>query len=461
MHQGVLFMDSRGRITTVNPAAEIILGNEKEQLQGVQFKDLWENLRETNLPDSYEDLPPIIVQKTGRPAADLVCFLHQDSKRRQWVLMSSLPQFLEDSSSPSGIHTTITNITDLMNTSEALRHSEDQYRRLVESINDWIVEVDNDGTYTFVGPQVKDILGFSPQEVEGKHFTQFMPEDEAKRMSEIYLHHVEKQEPFNGIENVMLHRNGKLVIIETNGSPFFKDGELKGYRGINRDISYRREADELVQKANWELSRAYEATLEGWSDALILREQETAGHSQRVTSLTMKLARKVGVPEVEMPHIRRGALLHDIGKIGVPDSILKKEGQLLDEEWDVMRLHPVYAYQLLSPIKYLRPAMEIPYCHHEHWDGSGYPRGLKREGIPLSARIFSIVDVWDALTSSRPYSPAWSEDDAIRYIKEKSGTQFDPKLVEPFIELIAEINLSRQDTIPQKKDERIDQYLGE
>jgi response regulator RpfG family c-di-GMP phosphodiesterase len=175
----------------------------------------------------------------------------------------------------------------------------------------------------------------------------------------------------------------------------------------------------------------------------------------------MKLARKVGVPEVEMPHIRRGALLHDIGKIGVPDSILKKEGQLLDEEWDVMRLHPVYAYQLLSPIKYLRPAMEIPYCHHEHWDGSGYPRGLKREGIPLSARIFSIVDVWDALTSSRPYSPAWSEDDAIRYIKEKSGTQFDPKLVEPFIELIAEINLSRQDTIPQKKDERIDQYLGE
>lgn len=187
-----------------------------------------------------------------------------------------------------------------------------------------------------------------------------------------------------------------------------------------------------LQRSNVELMLAYDATIEGWSHALDLRDKETEGHTQRVADMTMRLAKTLGVSEQELKHIRHGALLHDIGKMAIPDHILLKPGPLTEEEWEIMRMHPVYAYELLSPIAYLRPALDIPYCHHEHWDGSGYPRGLKGEQIPLAARLFSIVDVWDALRSDRPYRKAWPEDKALDYIAEQAGKQFDPSLVKLF-----------------------------
>ncbi|HEY9151254.1 MAG TPA: PAS domain S-box protein [Anaerolineales bacterium] len=190
---------------------------------------------------------------------------------------------------------------------------------------------------------------------------------------------------------------------------------------------------EDIQRSNIELSQAYDSTIEGWSRALDLRDKETEGHTQRVTSLTEKLVRNMGIPEADMIHIHRGALLHDIGKMGIPDRILLKPDQLTDEEWILMRQHPLYAYELISPITYLRPALDIPYCHHEKWDGTGYPRGLKGEQIPLAARIFAIVDVWDALTSDRPYRKAWRKEDAVKYIREQSGKHFDPVVVEIFL----------------------------
>ena len=144
----------------------------------------------------------------------------------------------------------------------------------------------------------------------------------------------------------------------------------------------------------------------------------------------------MGVAEADMVHIRRGALLHDIGKMGVPDNILLKEGKLTEEEWGLMRLHPQFAYEMLHPIKYLRQSLDIPYCHHERWDGTGYPRGLKEEEIPLAARIFAVIDVWDALLSDRSYSKAWPKDDVIQYIQDKSGKLFDPKIVDVFLELV-------------------------
>jgi PAS domain S-box-containing protein/putative nucleotidyltransferase with HDIG domain len=195
---------------------------------------------------------------------------------------------------------------------------------------------------------------------------------------------------------------------------------------------------ESLQRTNIELSLAYETTLEGWSAALDLRDKETEGHTQRVTNLTLKLADAMGVSEKERVHIRRGALLHDIGKMGIPDRILLKPDVLTGEEWEIMRQHPVYAYNLLSKIEHLRPALDIPYCHHERWDGSGYPRGLKAEAIPLSARIFAVADVWDALCSDRPYRPAWSKEQALGYIKSLSGAHFDPKVVETFLRVINE-----------------------
>ena len=183
------------------------------------------------------------------------------------------------------------------------------------------------------------------------------------------------------------------------------------------------------------LARAYEATIEGWSRALDLRDRETEGHTQRVTTLTLRLARTMNVPEQDLVHFRRGALLHDIGKMGVPDEILRKPGPLNDQEWRIMRMHPDLALGLISPIAYLHHAIDIPYCHHEKWDGSGYPRGLKGEEIPLAARIFSIVDVWDALLSDRPYRKPWPRAQVIRHLHEQSGSHFDPRVVEVFIQM--------------------------
>ncbi len=177
---------------------------------------------------------------------------------------------------------------------------------------------------------------------------------------------------------------------------------------------------ENLQRSNQELRQAYDTTLEGWARALELRDRETEGHTRRVTKWTLELARFMGVSDKEMVNIHRGVLLHDIGKMGVPDRILNKTGTLTDEEWKEMRQHPIYAYNLLSPITYLRGALDIPYCHHEHWDGSGYPRGLKGEQIPLSARIFSVIDIWDALLSDRPYRNAWPVQKVAQYLREVS-----------------------------------------
>ena len=191
-----------------------------------------------------------------------------------------------------------------------------------------------------------------------------------------------------------------------------------------------------LQKSNLDQVQAYDATLEGWSRAIDLRDVTTNDHTQRVTEMTLNLARVMGVNKADLIHVRRGALLHDIGKIGVPDRILLKPGALTDEEWQIMRMHPDYAYQLLKPIEYLRPALDIPYCHHEKWDGTGYPRGMKWDEIPLVARIFAVVDVWDALCSDRPYRPAWTPERALDYILSQSGKHFDPQVVEAFIQMI-------------------------
>lgn len=191
-----------------------------------------------------------------------------------------------------------------------------------------------------------------------------------------------------------------------------------------------------LQIANRDLTLAYDDTIRGWAIALELRDGETEGHSQRVTEMAERLARAMGLPEELLTHIRRGALLHDIGKMAIPDSILFKPGPLTREEREVMRRHPVYAYDLLATIDFLRPALDIPYSHHERWNGTGYPLGLLGEQIPLAARIFSVVDVWDALSSDRPYRAAWPKEDILSYLVEQSGKQFDPDVVKVFIHLL-------------------------
>ena len=244
------------------------------------------------------------------------------------------------------------------------------------------------------------------------------------------------------------------------GVPLIAKGEIKGVLEIfhrtplNPDIEWLSFMETLagqiaiaidnatlyknLQRSNEELSLAYDATIEGWSRALDLRDRETEGHTLRVTELTVEMAAEMGMSKEELVHIRRGALLHDIGKMGVPDRILLKPDTLTNEEWKIMQKHPIFAYEMLSPISFLRPALDIPYCHHERWDGTGYPRKLKGDEIPIVARIFAVVDVWDALTSNRPYRPAWTKEQALEHIQEQPGKHFDPKVVEVFLKLIAE-----------------------
>jgi putative two-component system response regulator len=209
---------------------------------------------------------------------------------------------------------------------------------------------------------------------------------------------------------------------------------LKSITHLDRYHKLIEERKRLAE-ANKSLISMYDETIEGWSRAMDLRDKETEGHSRRVTEMTLELAKALGIQGESLLHIRRGALLHDMGKLGVPDTILFKTAVLNEEEWKLMRQHPQMAYEMLYPIEYLRPALEIPYCHHEKWDGTGYPRKLKGEEIPLSARLFSVVDVWDALTSNRPYRPAWSYEKSMDYIREQSGRHFDPLAVDLFMKM--------------------------
>ena len=212
----------------------------------------------------------------------------------------------------------------------------------------------------------------------------------------------------------------------------FTEEDVKILTAIASQAAVAIENAQLVEA----LQESYESTLEGWAAALDLRDKETEGHSQRVTWLAMELAQALGMSKEDVSYLRQGALLHDIGKMGVPDSILHKNGPLTEPEKAIMRQHPVNAYKMLYPITHLRPALDIPYSHHEKWDGSGYPDHLKGEEIPLSARIFTIIDVWDALRSNRPYRKAWSVKKTITYVQKQAGKDFDPNIVKRFVDII-------------------------
>lgn len=224
----------------------------------------------------------------------------------------------------------------------------------------------------------------------------------------------------------MLSREAGDVWYEARLVSFFNDQSIMFVRNVTK----------YKQSFSVDLTTAYDKTIEGWSRALSLRDHETEDHTHRVTEMTLNLARRMGLPDSELVHVRRGATLHDIGKVVIPDHILFKPGPLTEEEWKVMRRHPLIAVEILESILYLVPALFIPRSHHEKWDGSGYPDGLEKENIPLHARIFAFADVYDALTSNRPYRRAWSQKDALDYICKNSGMHFDPAITPVFVSMM-------------------------
>ena len=318
----------------------------------------------------------------------------------------------------------------------ALLESEAQFRLLAENASDMISRLGTDGQLLYVSPACETILGYTPEELTGTISFDFIHEAERPFVKSLF-----KGKPLDATYTVAyraLHKDGNYIWLETSARAILdrKTGDILEVQAASRDITERKKGERALQDAHDHLREAYERTIEGWVRALDLRDRETEGHTQRVTELTLRVASTLGFSEDELLHIRRGALLHDMGKMAIPDEILQKPGPLSESEWEKMRRHPIYAYEMLSPISYLHRALEIPFYHHERWDGSGYPHGLKGENIPLVARLFAIVDVWDALSTDRPYRKKMPRSEVIAYLREHSGKLFDPKLVDVFMAVI-------------------------
>jgi PAS domain S-box-containing protein/putative nucleotidyltransferase with HDIG domain len=313
-----------------------------------------------------------------------------------------------------------------------IMENSERLRTLINAMPDFVIFKDGNGRWQDINNVGREFFQFSAEEYRG--------------LTDLEM--AEQKTIFGGllrycnITDIEAWERGEIIHCQVGSLPFrgrmrefdlvkvplfWADGERKGMVIIGRDITEIRDSQK-------NLVEAYDSTLEGWAKAVEMRDKSTEDHTRRVVALTENLAQLVGVPEADMIHIRRGAMLHDIGKIGIPDAILRKPAELNDEEWQVMVQHPEQAREMLSKIVFLCPALDIPYCHHEHWDGSGYPRGLKGAEIPLAARLFAIVDVWDALTSDRPYRKAWTEEEALAYIQNQSGKYFDPALVQVFLD---------------------------
>ncbi|MBI5824781.1 MAG: PAS domain S-box protein [Chloroflexi bacterium] len=318
----------------------------------------------------------------------------------------------------------------------ALLESEAQFRLLAENASDMISRLWIDGRVLYVSPACETILGYTSEELTGTVSFDIIHQEDRPLVTTLFKG--KSLDTTYTIAYRARHKDGNYIWLESSARAILdrKTGDILEVQTASRDITERKKAEKALRDAHDHLREAYERTIEGWVRALDLRDRETEGHTQRVTELTLKVAATLGFTEEELSHIRRGALLHDMGKMAIPDEILQKPGPLNETEWEKMRRHPTYAYDMLSPIAYLHRALEIPFYHHERWDGSGYPHGLKGEDIPLVARLFAIVDVWDALSTDRPYRKKMPRTEVIKYLRDNSGKLFDPKLVEAFMSVI-------------------------
>jgi PAS domain S-box-containing protein len=324
-------------------------------------------------------------------------------------------------------------LEDQKRVEEALQHEQYLMRTLMDTIPDNIWFKDDKSRFLRVNKAEAKLLGLSePEELLGKTDFDFFSLEHAQLAFDQEYSILLGGPAIINDDEMLTYADRPSEWVSVTKLPLLDEkGNIIGTFGLARDITERKHAEQ-------ELQTAYDATLEGWAAALELREKETANHSRNVVEMTIKLAGKFDFSEDELVHIKRGALLHDIGKMGIPDSILLKPGPLTEDEWTVMRMHPTFAFRLLSHIPYLEPALDIPYRHHERWNGEGYPSGQKGEEIPLPARIFAVVDVWDALSSNRPYRPAWPRESVISYLKDQSGVQFDPTVIEEFLKLLSD-----------------------
>lgn len=418
-----------GIILDCNEATAVIAGRPRSEMIGKSFWNLG-TLDEADISLMVEYFPQIVNGKLYKPFQIKVIRGNEDVR---WVEIHLA--LLKREGEIYAIQVIARDVTTNKLAEEALRSTNELLQALVNAAPLAIDMVDTEGNVRLWSPAAERLFGWKADDVIGNPLP-FIPEELQSVVDEQIRNELLGASQY-GLETRRKRKDGSLVDVQLWTSPLHdSENKIIGSVGILTDITERKQAEYQIQALNAELLIAYDETLEGWAHALDLRDENTEDHSVRVIDLTMELARALGISEQDLVHVRRGALLHDIGKMGIPDAILLKPGPLTEEEWEVMRMHPVFAYDLLSRIPFLRMALDIPYCHHEKWDGSGYPQGLSGKQIPLPARIFSVVDVWDALGSDRPYRKKWHKDKIIDYICEEAGTRFDPEVVKLFLERI-------------------------
>ncbi|MCE1254277.1 MAG: HD domain-containing protein [Anaerolineae bacterium] len=482
--EGIIQINTDGMILTYNTSVMQILGLSRMKIAGSTLQKLaLDTIHEDGSVFPIEEHPMLMSLKTGLPCLGEIMGLRKADGELTWLLINSQPMFHQDDLLPYGVVGSFSDISNRKRSDEQIRKKVEQLSTLrtidqailasqdIDRVLDTILKE----TLDRLEIDAADILRLTPETSELKYVAGrgFYSHDielthvligegyagqAANEQRVVHVDHLNKfpvkftrpelikNENFSSYYAVPLQAKGRLVgLLEVfQRTKTYHDLEWINYLEIlagqaaiavdNWDLFSN------LQTTNLELNQAYETTLEGWSHALDLRDKETEGHTQRVTTMTEQLARYMGMNENALVDIRRGALLHDIGKMGVPEHILLKPDKLTEDEWKIMKTHPKMAYDLLSPIAYLKGALDIPYCHHEKWDGTGYPRGLKREEIPLAARIFAVIDVYDALTSDRPYRAAWSKEMTIDYLNNLSGSHFEPRVVISFLEVLRNNN---------------------
>jgi len=471
---GIVVHAPDGRIVRYNPEASFVFGMSSGRLPGQETGEpaAWHFVREDGTRMAADEFPVNQAIATGHRLKNFVMGIARDDDGKvKWVLVNAYPEF-EGGGLLRQVVVMFADISEIKGAEERILRHVDHLTALVEidrAINfsfDLQLSLTTLLTHVIVQLEVDaaDVLLFNPasralEYVAGRGFHSQAIEQARQPLGEGYAGNAAQKRRIVHIPDLALEHDAflrKILLageefVSYHGVPLIAKEQVVGVLEVFHRTRLARDEEWLdflkalasqaaiaidnvtlfdrLQRSNTELTRAYDATIEGWSRALELRDNETEGHTRRVAVLTVKLARLFGLSEAELVQVRWGALLHDIGKMGIPDGILLKQDALTEEEWVVMKKHPVFAYEMLSPIRYLRSALDIPYAHHEKWDGTGYPRGLQGEQIPLVARIFAVVDVWDSLRSDRLYRTSWSVQKVRKHLRSLAGTHFDPHVV--------------------------------
>lgn len=422
--------DAEGRFTLVNRALAEATGHAVPDMLGKTESDLKPALPDIDRRSSDDQE----VLRTGRDKIITEEMSLDRFGQPAWFHTVKRPIFDAGGSARQILGVSV-DITHRKHMDDQLRRNEQHLRMITDNMMDLVTRIDRHWIVQYASPSHQTTLGYAPEDILGQSVADYLHPEEADAVIADLTQLLIERRPARRRLRIR-HADRRWIWMEAIAKALLDERDrIIGLIISARDITATIEAEAALQKANQELAQAYQSTLEGWMHALDLRDKSTEGHSQRVSELTVRLAQAMNVAGEELINIRRGALLHDIGKMGVPDAVLLKPGPLDEQEMRIMRRHVDYARDILWHIPYLRPALDIPYCHHERWDGTGYPRGLRGEEIPLAARIFAVVDVWDALLSHRPYRSAWPMTQILDLIRAGAGSDFDPHVVEVFLDL--------------------------